>query len=313
MLFNNQDFPDTSHINLIKKTIKKNKEYPITSSVMCSANLPPPKKKNLICRRFIEGKCLYGDKCNFAHYKDDWCIENCSFANCNRFINKNVDPKNKCLFFHKNKEDLKDFYKRLNIDANKIIRPSKEDIDKSKHYSKLCDSYLLGEICNKPKDECHYAHSVNDLILNDCSYEDKCKYFNKSSMGCSMICMFNHNEQMDDYLSRVSPVYEERKKIVIQQQAEKKEKLESLEPTITKEKDEDRLWADIMEDDDIQVKNEEPINKEKLVENEEPINKEKPVENEGKIVIEVSKENVVYILKIMIENKVKNFELKIVN
>ena len=68
-----------------------------------------------------------------------------------------------------------------------------------------------------------------------------------------------------------------------------------------------------MEDDDIQVKNEEPINKEKLVENEEPINKEKPVENEGKIVIEVSKENVVYILKIMIENKVKNFELKIVN
>ena len=62
------------------------------------------------------------------------------------------------------------FYERLSLDKTKIIRPSVEEINKRKHFSKMCNSFFLGVPCNKPVGKCTYAHFKEQLSVNDCIF-----------------------------------------------------------------------------------------------------------------------------------------------
>ena len=313
-----ENFPTFSEVKSKKQ--KKNSHNPaedcsVASSPVGVPSTPKTSEKYLICKTVLSGgDCPYKGKCKYAHYEDEWIIQECSHGErCNRIKGtkcKNVDLKNICLFIHPH-EDLTAFYKRLNIDIKKITRPSEEEIAKSKHFSKMCDSFFLGVACNKPEGECTYAHNKEQLIVRDCMFKDKCNhtifyrdvYVNNSSI----VCMFKHPEEtFENYNERV---LEPRRKVVLQQHSEREDekksaKISSLSEIITSESIPIvKSWADIMEEED-----EIPV---EMPTKEESIKEEKPTENEGKIIIEVPENMAMDILKMMLASGKTNFELKI--
>jgi hypothetical protein len=269
-------------------------------------------EKYFICKTVLSGgECPYKGKCKYAHYEDEWKIQECSHGErCNRVKGtkcKNVDPKNICLFIHP-REDLDAFYKRLNVDIKKITRPSQEDIAKSKHFSKMCDSFFLNLACNKPEGECTYAHNKEQLIVRDCMFKDKCNHTildgDEYLTNGSIDCMFKHlDETFDNYNERV---LEPRRKIVLQQ-ADKASKIVNLPPVITKEEKAVPMksWGDMMDEDEDE---EIPV---KMPVQEELIKEEKSTENDGKIIIEVPEHMAMDILNMMLMSGKTNFELKI--
>lgn len=314
-----ENFPTFSEVKSKKQ--KKNSHNPaedcsVASSPVGVPSTPKTSEKYLICKTVLSGgDCPYKGKCKYAHYEDEWIIQECSHGErCNRIKGtkcKNVDLKNICLFIHPH-EDLTAFYKRLNIDIKKITRPSEEEIAKSKHFSKMCDSFFLGVACNKPEGECTYAHNKEQLIVRDCMFNDECKHMllggDVYTSNGSIVCMFKHPEEtFENYNDRV---LEPRRKIVLKQQADKEEekkaaKISSLPAVITETVY--KSWADMMEEDDekpVEIPVEMPVQ-------EELINEEKPRENEGKSIIEVPENMAMDILKMMLASGKTNFELKI--
>ena len=323
-MLSNYDFPVFSEVK--DKKQKKNVHNPAEDCSVASSPVAvpttPKSEKYLICKTTLSGgECPYKSKCKYAHFEDEWNIHECSHGDrCNRVKGtkcKNVDPKNICLFIHPH-EDLAAFYKRLNVDIKKITRPSKEEIAKSKHFSKMCDSFFLGVACNKLEDECTYAHNKEQLIVRDCMFKDKCNHTlldgDVYMTNSSIVCMFNHPEEtFENYNKRV---LEPRRKIVLKQQADREEeekkkaaKISSLPAVITETVP--KSWADIMEEDDekpVEIPVEIPV---EMHVQEELINEEKPRENEGKITIEVPENMAMDILKMMLASGKSNFELKI--
>lgn len=63
-------------------------------------------------------------------------------------------------------------------------------------------------------DSCHYAHSLSDVVIVDCAYEDKCIFIkNKPEINkcCNSnngkICFFKHpNETVEEYHKRVGNI-----------------------------------------------------------------------------------------------------------
>lgn len=303
-----ENFPDFTQVKAKKH--KKNVHNPAED---CSEVASPvsavsmSSEKYFICKTVLSGgECPYKSRCKYAHYEDEWKIQECSHGErCNRVKGtkcKNVDPKNICLFIHPH-EDLKAFYKRLNVDVNHITRPTKEEIVKSKHFSKMCDSFFLGVACNKPEGECTYAHNKEQLIVRDCMFKDTCNHTILDGdwylTNGSVVCMFKHlDETFDNYNERV---LEPRRKIILQQ-ADKPSKIVNLPPVITKE---EKSWGDIMEEEE-----EEKIPV-KMPVQEELIKEEKSRENDGKIIIEVPEHMAMDILNMMLISGKTNFELKI--
>ena len=335
-MLNDEQFPDFTQV----KNMKKQKRNVNNTSSKCSTPTPSSSissetNKYYICKSILYGgACQYGHKCKYAHYEDEWCIQNCSRGTkCNRVKGdkcKNVDPKNMCLFIHPH-EDFGMFYNRLKVKKENIIRPSNEEMEKLKHFSKMCDSYFLEAKCNKAEGECKYAHNKEQLIIRECMFKDKCNFIicekGVYSTNGSIDCIYIHpSETYENYENRV---FEPRKKFVVKQQLEK-EKLEkekaikmeyvaSLPPLIASsqkiifefnnddEEDQSESWGDIM------TKDEDKHEKENLVVNEDKLVEEiKPVEKQDRIIIETTEAMATSILQIMLNSGHTNFELKIV-
>ena len=71
----------------------------------------------------------------------------------------------------------------------------------------MCKNVLFGNKC--PKSDCEYAHSLKQLVVNDCRYKDRCDYIiknkktytnNKDKRPCSYI---HPEEDIKDYYFRV--------------------------------------------------------------------------------------------------------------
>ena len=69
--------------------------------------------------------CGRGQKCRFAHSKDELIISNCVFGNSCRFVKKeqngftNISKTKICLHKHPN-ENMDDFYKRIDTSRENI-------------------------------------------------------------------------------------------------------------------------------------------------------------------------------------------------
>jgi hypothetical protein len=296
MISNNfaENFPDFSSVK--DRKTKKNVHNPAESAsntTSTGSSVAESSKSGNLCKAILSGGvCAYGNRCKNAHYEDEWCIKNCHHGErCNRVKGKNcknVDPKNMCLYIHPH-EDLEMFYARLNIEKAKITRPSVEDINKRKHFSKMCNSFFLGVPCDKPTGECTYAHSKEQLSVNDCKLGVECKHITCDEDGYktkdAFVCIYRHPlETFNNYLSRV---LEPCRKM-------NEEKKESKKKVVVDIPEVKKSWGDMMM--------EEEVNKTVIT--------EEPKEND-KIVIEVHESMAVEMVKMMMANGKTNFELKI--
>ena len=318
-----ENFPSFTEVKAKKH--KKNVYNPAedpsdVSSPVAVPTTPKTSDKYLICKTILSGgECPYKGKCKYAHYKDEWNIYECFHGErCNRVKGtkcKNVDSKNVCMCIHPH-ENLDAFYKRLKVDVKKITRPTEEEIAKSKHFSKMCDSFFLGVACNKTEGECTYAHNKEQLIVRDCMFKDKCNHTlldgDVYMTNSSTICMFKHPEEtFENYNDRV---LEPRRKIVLQQQADREDekkatKISSLPAVITETVH--KSWGEMMDEEDTPVEMPVQENPVEMPVQDEPIKEEKPRESEGKIIIEVPENMAMDILKMMLSSGKTNFELKI--
>ena len=259
-------------------------------------------KSGNLCKTILSGEvCTYGNRCKNAHYEDEWCIQNCHYGErCNRVKGKrckNVDPKNICFYIHP-QEDLDMFYSRLNLDKKKITRPSYEEINKLKHFSKMCNSFFLDVPCNKSEGECTYAHSKEELSVKDCNFGENCKHTTCKdgvySVKDAFICIYKHpSETFDNYRNRVlepcRKIKIEEKKVENQQMVVEKQQMVE-KPKENHQVVVEKSWADIMEEDGTE---------------------EESASASDKIIIEVSESMAVEMVKMLIANGKTNFELKI--
>jgi hypothetical protein len=280
----------------------------MTSAAVSVKSSESAKSGNLCKTILCGGVCTYGNRCKNAHYEDEWCIKDCHHGErCNRVKGKkckNVDPQNMCLYIHPH-EDLEMFYARLKVDKAKITRPSEEEINKRKHFSKMCNSFFLGVPCNKPIGECTYAHSKEQLSVDACNFREKCKHITRNEDGYktkeAFVCIYRHpSETFNNYRSRVlepcrkmNAEKKETKQQVVPEVAVSIPEVAEVEAVVTEVVE--KSWGDIMEEED---------------NNQDSVVPEEPNEND-KIVIEVSESMAVEMLKMMMANGKTNFELKI--
>lgn len=323
------EFPDFIQVKnkKHKKTVHNSSNPAEDSSTVdsVSSRQSVSSEKYHICKNILEGgQCPYGNKCNYAHFEDEWYIQRCSHGiKCNRIKGekcKNVDPKNICHFIHPH-EDNEMFYKRLKIDKKKITRPSKEEISKTKHFTKMCDSFFLEVECNKPSGTCTYAHDQDQLLVKDCFYEEHCHHItfenNIYSTKESIICMYKHpDETFENYKKRV---LEPRRILLLQKKDEEKVSVQKVET--------EKGWGDIMEEETGTKEGPKEAPKEGTKEvdktnawntntclSKELLSDKEPVKDivSNKIIIQVPERMAMDILKVMLEKGEKNFELKII-
>lgn len=321
------DFPDFALVkdkrNKRNKKNVHNSSNPAEDSSSVSAPQSVCSEKYYICKSILGGgECSYGKNCKYAHYEDEWCIQNCSHGvKCNRIKGKckNVDPKNICLFIHPT-EDKEMFFKRLNVDKKRITRPSKEEMAKTKHFTKMCDSFFLKVDCNKEAGTCTYAHDEDQLLVKDCLYQESCRHVtfenNVYSTKDSIICMYKHqDETFINYKDRVlEPCWK------LLQQKKGEEKVSTID-IVSKQENSEKGWGDIMEEEDFKEKK-IPVNVWNSEKSKICLEKDTPDDNKQslkemdipieKIVIHVPERMAMEMLKLMLEKGEKNFELKII-
>ncbi len=92
------------------------------------------KDKNKIEKKLYKTKlctygseCKRGEKCRFAHSKDELIINNCVFGNSCKFIKnedgifKNISKTKICLHKHPG-ENINNFYERISTNKNFIVK-----------------------------------------------------------------------------------------------------------------------------------------------------------------------------------------------
>lgn len=303
---------DKSQSEILLSCIKKNASVDVDT-------------KTIPCSNILQGnECAYKHKCKYAHYKEEWEIKNCHHGvRCNRVTGekcKNVDSNNVCFYLHPH-EDEDAFMKRLKIDTSVFKKPSDEELNKSKHFTKMCDSYFLEVPCNKSKGECTYAHTIEQLVLNKCMFKESCNHVVISDDGAYstsgvVVCMFLHpDETMDNYISRV---LEPRRKIVIDSNTDLKTsdtsdkeciststETEKADTSSTDVREVSKSWADIVEDEEFNKlkiesqlkksdKKVEKLSKKEIKEVKKQAKKDaKLVKEEAKVVKEPKKVHVV--------------------
>ena len=303
MLSIKDSFPSLSSTKYQKRRKNVHNNPAEDSSTVTSVASEKPKDsgvKTLPCKSVLQGNdCPYKNKCKYAHYKEEWTIKDClNGRRCNRVRGdkcRNVDSENMCLYLHPH-EDLDMFFNRLKIDVTKFIKPSGEDINMYKHFTKMCDSYFLGVPCLNTSNGkmCTYAHQLDELSVRECMFKDNCHFVKCENGGIYVstkdsVCMYSHlHETFDNYVYRV---IEPRRKIVTEKTAVPKK--EYIVPNPIPENKE-KSWADIMC-------------------NDEEVKEEVAPEDSDEISIECSSEDLVKILNIMITKGKKNFKIKITN
>ena len=261
-----QKYPKNVHNEI---NINKSQSEVLTSCIKRNASVDVD-AKTIPCSNILQGnECPYKNKCKYAHYKEEWEVKKCHHGvRCNRVTGekcKNVDSNNVCFYRHPH-EDEDAFMKRLRIDTSTFRKPSNEELNKSKHFTKMCDSYFLEVSCNKSEGECTYAHTIDQLIVNKCMFKESCNHVIISDDGSYttsgvIVCMFLHpDETMDNYISRV---LEPRRKIVLESNTDSKTSdtsdkecissstsTEKVDVSDTDVREVSKSWADIVEDDE---------------------------------------------------------------
>ena len=224
-MLSNKLFPDLKCVKSQKhpKNVHNKVELPKNDIPSSYVKKNTADTKTIPCSNIMQGnECPYGNKCKYAHFKDEWDVKNCHHGvRCNRVTGekcKNVDSSNVCFYRHPH-EDETAFMKRLRIDTSKFKKPSDEELIKSKHFTKMCDSYFLEVPCNKSEGHCTYAHTIEQLIVGKCMFKESCNHVLTGEDGMYstsgiIVCMFLHpDETMDNYISRV---LEPRRKVVLE-------------------------------------------------------------------------------------------------
>ena len=291
MLSINESFPSltSSKYQKGRKNVHNNpaEDFSTAASVV-SEKSRDSEVKTLPCKSVLQGNvCPYKHKCKFAHFQEEWNIKDClNGRRCNRVkgdkCRRNVDSKNICLYLHPH-EDLDMFFFRLKVDFTKFKKPTDEDINMNKHFTKMCDSYFLGVPCmnNASGKLCTYAHQIDELVVRECMFKNKCNFVScgddsRYTTKDHTICMYSHpDETVDNYVSRV---IEPRRGVVVNKTPVLKN--EYVIPEIK-----EKSWADVMCDN----------------------------EEADEISIESSSEDLVKILNVMIAKGKKNFKIKITN
>lgn len=110
-------------------------------------------------------------------------------------------------------------YKNISEGSNDITNPGSNDrtngfdilkdktrIEKKLHKTKLC-SY--GTEC-KRGEKCRFAHSNDELVINNCVFRNSCKFIKKehniiTNISKTKICLYKHpGENMKDFYERTN-------------------------------------------------------------------------------------------------------------
>lgn len=157
------------------------------------------KIKTKLCRSIFTGKTCY-ENCNFAHSVEEVRKKKCRYPNCYN--------KQKCIFWHK-EDNLEKWCERNGYSGiknvkTKVVKRIRIEKPTSNENTKLCNTVKNGdESCRK---DCMYAHSVDQLVLVQCAFGDKC---NKVST-----CKFKHkSETRENYLKKMG--WEKYKGVVV--------------------------------------------------------------------------------------------------
>ena len=176
--------------------------------------------KTRLCKSVLNGlKCVYGDKCQFAHSSNDLNILECAFGkNCKLIISENNQYKNcedkVCAFLHPNENKdnfiIRNFKQTVIdkvIDCIKNDKPINITIKKNFEKTQLCKSISLKKKCVHGK-TCKFAHSIDELNVLNCSFGSKCKLVAcknliYSNTDKNKICFYKHpNESKDNFMNR---------------------------------------------------------------------------------------------------------------
>ena len=132
-------------------------------------------KSKKMCRYVAEGKaCPHGDKCRFAHTKED-------------VITAPLSERDQGFEMFSNKDKMADKLK----------------------FTKMCKSVSTGKPCLYPEGKCRFAHSIEQLQIADCGFGDQCRRVSWSTSGVcrnkskTVKCDFKHpSETKENFYSR---------------------------------------------------------------------------------------------------------------
>ena len=185
---------------------------------------------NTKTRRCKIKNCSNGKNCSYAHSFEELNIKKCIFNDTCRNIKKenglfyNKMEDNICEYIHQDETNCNykfrlGFSKKLEVEETSSKKTlERSDIfdilsDKTKiqgelQFTKLCKFIKDKQSCPH-KDNCRFAHSVKQLRVSNCLFQDKCrlvKYENSimSNVSKTKICEHLHiGETLDNYYSRI--------------------------------------------------------------------------------------------------------------
>jgi len=193
-------FPAISSVNIKPK--KTNFYNPELNSNKVTYNIATPNnevtkysKEPILCKSVFSKKTICNDKnCKFAHdiYQINTVIENENNENDKDDDTKNLQDDDGFVKYTNNKS-----LNKLNVkvlDINDVENDFKEDAKKY-IYTKLCISVENNIKC-KYGNKCNFAHSLDELVVNNCRFGDRCN--NK------YVCKFKHPlESKEKYITRL--------------------------------------------------------------------------------------------------------------
>jgi len=170
-----------------------------------------------VCRHFLEGKCSYGDTCNFKHFTDDRPVcrhflqgkctygDGCGFSHQGKHAphaaplpTGTADDRSICRHFLEKKCTFGDLC-RFSHEVTALTAPpgSKHEDDRS-----ICRHFLEGK-CNYG-DLCRFSHEVHELLApvpvqavsqdSTMRGDDRsiCRHFLEGKCNYGDLCRFSH-------------------------------------------------------------------------------------------------------------------------
>ena len=178
---NMNTFPNLSFKNIknIKDKVKSNMLQPILEKISKNSNI-----KRLACKTILNGEiCSYGNKCSFAHSIRDMIVDDCMNGSRCYFVYVNKDGvymnngDKICRRKHIS-ETIENFHER--VQTKKYNANLHDENPKfSVKCTKMCKTVLQENKCET--ENCQYAHRIEELILTDCGFKDKCIYVVKKN------------------------------------------------------------------------------------------------------------------------------------
>jgi hypothetical protein len=169
-----------------------------------------------------------------------------------------------------NKEEIKEWTEVKKKDKKKVCSPSSSlnsfktstTSSSDSSFTKLCDYFMKKQDCPH-KNRCRYAHSEEQLIIKNCSFDKDCKFL-KYKDNSEKICKYIHSfETKEEYFNRIRNKEDKDIKLPSKENIEKKsiESIEVNKYNYTKKTINDiytpsvkEVIIDVKEDEWIQVK-----------------------------------------------------------